>query len=443
MIIRTPASPKNNLSFEYDAMGRRTAKHVLTADNTLLSSTYYILDAQGNTMATYQMDMDTANSSLSYNLGERYIYGSSRLGMLKEKVNVLGSAFTNTPMDSVTHTIGNKRYEFNNHLGNVLSVISDKPVAHDNGGTVDYWMADIRSSYDYSPFGVMLSGRTFETSQTICEDSTVTATQKALEEGFGSWFTWTTMGNGLITYVSDEMQVSNPNSSKKNIGAYKTFTTGSGLHSVSFEVIGNTCATVVIWPPSSTPRPINVYIRDNANNIVASGSYTTAGNYNLSFTPATSGATYKIEFYMTDASAFCFFRVDNVLITYQEASTTTVCKNVENNYRYAFQNQERDDEVKGNGNSYDFGARMYDSRLGRFLSVDPFSSKILLYLLIYTHLILLYKLLMQEVYTLFLSMDIQVEEQDLINHIGKVRVDKKVEIKTNLLMQHINFLVME
>jgi RHS repeat-associated protein len=42
-----------------------------------------------------------------------------------------------------------------------------------------------------------------------------------------------------------------------------------------------------------------------------------------------------------------------------------------NNYRYGFNGQEKDDEAKGAGNSYDFGARIYDPRLGRFLSIDP------------------------------------------------------------------------
>jgi len=44
-------------------------------------------------------------------------------------------------------------------------------------------------------------------------------------------------------------------------------------------------------------------------------------------------------------------------------------------YRYGFNGMEKDDEVKGSGNSYDFGARIYDSRLGRWLAVDPQSSK--------------------------------------------------------------------
>ncbi len=44
-------------------------------------------------------------------------------------------------------------------------------------------------------------------------------------------------------------------------------------------------------------------------------------------------------------------------------------------YRYGFQNQEKDDEFKGEGSSYDFGARMYDARVGRWLSIDPLAVK--------------------------------------------------------------------
>ncbi|MBL1144084.1 MAG: RHS repeat-associated core domain-containing protein [Bacteroidetes bacterium] len=40
-------------------------------------------------------------------------------------------------------------------------------------------------------------------------------------------------------------------------------------------------------------------------------------------------------------------------------------------YTYGFNGMERDDEVKGSGNSYDFGARMLDPRLGRWFAVDP------------------------------------------------------------------------
>jgi RHS repeat-associated protein len=40
-------------------------------------------------------------------------------------------------------------------------------------------------------------------------------------------------------------------------------------------------------------------------------------------------------------------------------------------YRYGFNGKEEDDEVKGDGNQQDYGMRIYDPRLGRFLSVDP------------------------------------------------------------------------
>ena len=40
-----------------------------------------------------------------------------------------------------------------------------------------------------------------------------------------------------------------------------------------------------------------------------------------------------------------------------------------------FQGQERDDEIKGNGNSYNYKYRMHDPRLGRFFAVDPLAAK--------------------------------------------------------------------
>lgn len=42
-----------------------------------------------------------------------------------------------------------------------------------------------------------------------------------------------------------------------------------------------------------------------------------------------------------------------------------------NNYRYGYNGKENDDEVKGEGNQQDYGMRIYDPRIGRFLSVDP------------------------------------------------------------------------
>jgi RHS repeat-associated protein len=40
-------------------------------------------------------------------------------------------------------------------------------------------------------------------------------------------------------------------------------------------------------------------------------------------------------------------------------------------YRYGFQGQEKDDELKGEGNYLNYTFRMHDPRVGRFFAVDP------------------------------------------------------------------------
>ena len=47
---------------------------------------------------------------------------------------------------------------------------------------------------------------------------------------------------------------------------------------------------------------------------------------------------------------------------YSQANTT---------YRYGFNGKENDNDVKGEGNQQDYGMRIYDPRVGKFLSVDP------------------------------------------------------------------------
>jgi RHS repeat-associated protein len=42
-------------------------------------------------------------------------------------------------------------------------------------------------------------------------------------------------------------------------------------------------------------------------------------------------------------------------------------------YRFGYNGVEKDDEIKGSGNSYNFEFRMHDPRVGRFLSMDPFA----------------------------------------------------------------------
>ena len=50
-------------------------------------------------------------------------------------------------------------------------------------------------------------------------------------------------------------------------------------------------------------------------------------------------------------------------------------KNIAESYEFAFNAKENDNEVKGAGNSVDFGNRIYDNRIGRWFSVDLLHAK--------------------------------------------------------------------
>ena len=110
--------------------------------SSVSKETHYIRDGSGNVLAIYENKI----------LDELVIYGSSRLGSYNGKT-LEGK-----------RTLGNKKYELSNHLGNVLSVISDNKIGVDNVGSdliADIYEPLVISESDYYPFGMAMKERSF------------------------------------------------------------------------------------------------------------------------------------------------------------------------------------------------------------------------------------------------------------------------------------------
>jgi len=223
------------IKFAYDGLGNRVAKTVLPEDKTTL----YLRDAQGNVMAVYETnESDIADISENKNtvLKEHHIYGSSRLGIEQKNVEItetgLGTTSTQTIPENLTldnNTIvgtelfqavnsisiaglgndyiitatgdvtmqagtrvtikpgfrttsgskfiaqitdidpgeetptgiasGDKRYELSNHLGNVLSIVTDRRIYDETDTDGNPFKADVIAYNDYYPFGMLLPNR--------------------------------------------------------------------------------------------------------------------------------------------------------------------------------------------------------------------------------------------------------------------------------------------
>ncbi len=164
-IIFEANSTFDYLLFEYDAMGNRTSKKSRKA-NGLEKIDFYSRDAQGNVLAVYTYET-FSNSFVSYTCSERNMYGSSRLGVLKAKVDCDNIPYWltnngNTGVINWNRTTGNKEFELSNHLGNVLAVVSDykKPLV-DPQGYAGRYQAVVLTAQDYYPFGWTMPGRKF------------------------------------------------------------------------------------------------------------------------------------------------------------------------------------------------------------------------------------------------------------------------------------------
>jgi len=166
-ITRNSGSSKADLEFGYDASGNRLWKKVTPKGSGAVISTYYYLrDAQGNEMCRYVKYTNTT-SQLMYVAQEHSIYGSSRVGVDNRKDTLyMGAAYTPTwgGVGTSRRALGLKSFELANHLGNVLVTVSDKPINKVSSTTI-FFQPEITSSSDYYPFGAPIQGRSFSSTE--------------------------------------------------------------------------------------------------------------------------------------------------------------------------------------------------------------------------------------------------------------------------------------
>ncbi len=419
------------VTFRYDGSGNRVEKNVVKPDTSYV--TRYVRDAGGNVMSIYNDTLVT----------EQPIYGNGRIGMYFGGVT------------RAHRTLGKRKYELANHLGNVLAVITDNLRI-----SSDSTWASVASVTDYYPFGLAMDGRHL----TAVKDTTSSGTpvkapiplaqytfngnaQDMTAHGYngtvtGAVLTTDNRGNAGNAYhfdgVNDVIRLANTKDSlafiqntavftitafiklddvnarsvfvcSANTATAKGFTfmyenydATYGLHQLRFSI------TTGVSGQTLTAKGAQNAIHDtNWHHVAVIGNGTSVRFY---VDGVADGATTPVKYLSTGAStkdvvigaipnptttaialpykgAIDEVNIFNTALSVDEiknlaqrmpmsgaqvASSDTYVN--EDGYRYGFNGKEKDPATELGNATYDYGFRIYNARLGKFLSVDPLTA---------------------------------------------------------------------
>ncbi|WP_081670990.1 LamG-like jellyroll fold domain-containing protein [Sporocytophaga myxococcoides] len=159
--------PKPYITFAYDAAGNRIKKEQNRApyngnnpsrDPVNITTTYYVRDASGNTMAVYKRENELFEGNYyhaKFTLIEQSIYGSSRLGLFEPNTLVATVLFHKDDMDKVT--LENSILERVSKNKNLLTVSHQKETLTNSlGSPVNITLSNlykISNGTSVAPFG--------------------------------------------------------------------------------------------------------------------------------------------------------------------------------------------------------------------------------------------------------------------------------------------------
>lgn len=354
---------KSDLEFKYNPSGGRLIKIVKTKTAGVVNGPesweyhYYSSDASSNPMMIYK-ELITNNSSCfrsDLSIEDIPVYGSNRLGSdqkagivnsLHFTASVSGDQFTGVNIElysgscdntsllngntydfsNGSRMFGDKRYELSNHLGNVISVISDRKQLIVN---------DPNEELKWYPIEAGLNDFEIEEGDVIIET-----------------YDPQMVGAALSTNHSYQMCVT-----------------------VNFPLGAQITAEIITDKDPSTVQTITLTGGLNCFNYSGVNSV----DFTISESHAGVPLGYHIENFSVERSRCfdCHFVADVLAAHdyYPYGMEMPGRIYSSENYRYGFNGMEGDDEVKGQGKSYTTEFRQYDPRIGQWLSLDPLMAK--------------------------------------------------------------------
>ncbi len=344
-------------------------------------------------MQAYQNINSTTNTwgTMTYNkyFWNRFSYDANGNIATQDRYNKSG-----TQIDSMTYRyhndgtnkIQNRLYSVNDHVasGAFSDDIDDMGTFHDTG------LADVEANnnYGYDKIGNLNKDLKEEIANI---DWTVSGKIKKITRTTGSiksdlYFDYDAMGNRVTklemtkNHSTGALNVPDKwittyyvrDATGKQMAVYKQHFDGYGAYYQLIEHdmygssrLGTDDSTIeMIYPPPPNPnyfgRKLGFKHYEASNHL---------GNVLATFTDRKIpyGSGMWIDHWVPEVISATDYSPFGVALDSRNFSSTS--------YRYGFNGKEKDDEVKGAGDSYDYGMRMQDTRIGRFLSIDPLFKK--------------------------------------------------------------------
>ncbi len=311
-------SDNTNIAFTYDAQGNRTSKTV-TLPGGLVTTTYYVRDAQGNVMSVYKGMQESATGGATghdhvITLSEQPIYGSSRIGM--RLGNGLEVKRINFPLTGDPEVIRDGDYTL---LGNLMSATISNQGAFVTGAKA-------------------LPG--------------ISASLKALTADTWSLSLFTDNAN---TYGNLEYQLLQGDTNPVWEG--EAAPTGTWSHTLTAGAETSDYQLSIRQKSSIFDQPIARHIHGKQYELTDHlGNVRAVVSAGLEYNPVGKHINPRV---IATNTYYPFGMLISSLSGNSEG------------YRYGFNGKEKDDQGEWGMTAYDYGFRIYNPGLGRFLSVDP------------------------------------------------------------------------